>query len=68
MTPNLPGEDAVTVTWKAVSVGTEVNIEQQGVPDVIPAEACYLGWRNRYASSPKLVEPEIASSAVAGTV
>ncbi|SNT01602.1 Uncharacterized conserved protein YndB, AHSA1/START domain [Tardiphaga sp. OK246] len=49
--PNLPGEMKVTVMLKAVSVGTEVNIEQQGVPDVIPAEAWYLGWR--WHSSPR---------------
>src|SRR5215213_7276137 len=43
--PNLPGEMRVTVTFKRVSVGTELNIEQAGIPDVIPAEACYLGWQ-----------------------
>ena len=57
--PNLPGEMKVTVTLKAVSVGTEVNIEQQGVPDVIPAEACYLGWQESLRKLAKLVEPEI---------
>lgn len=57
--PNLPGEMKVTVNLKAVSVGTEVHIEQQGVPDVIPAEACYLGWQESLRKLAKLVEPEI---------
>lgn len=57
--PNLPGEMKVTVQLKAVSVGTEVNIEQAGVPDVIPAEACYLGWQESLRKLAKLVEPEI---------
>lgn len=57
--PNLPGEMTVTVTLKAVSVGTEVNIEQRGVPDVIPPEACYLGWQESLMKLKKLVEPEI---------
>jgi uncharacterized protein YndB with AHSA1/START domain len=57
--PNLPGEMMVTVTLKKVSVGTEVNIVQEGVPDVIPAEACYLGWQESLMQLAKLVEPEI---------
>jgi uncharacterized protein YndB with AHSA1/START domain len=57
--PNLPGEMRVTVSLKAVSVGTEVNIEQEGVPDVIPPEACYLGWQESLHKLAKLVEPEI---------
>jgi uncharacterized protein YndB with AHSA1/START domain len=57
--PNLPGEMTVTVDLKAVSVGTEINIEQQGVPDVIPVEACYLGWQESLRKLAKLVEPEI---------
>ena len=57
--PNLPGEMTVTVTLKAVSVGTEVSIEQQGIPDVIPPEACYLGWQESLRKLAKLVEPEI---------
>ena len=57
--PNLPGEMAVTVTLKRVSVGTELNIVQEGVPDVIPAEACYLGWQESLILLAKLVEPEI---------
>ena len=57
--PNLPGEMQVTVTLKKVLVGTEVNIEQAGVPDVIPAEACYLGRQESLRNLAKLVEPEI---------
>ncbi|MEJ8574026.1 SRPBCC family protein [Microbaculum marinum] len=57
--PNLPGEMRVTVTLKAVSVGTEVTIEQEGVPDVIPPEACYLGWQDSLEKLAKLVVPEI---------
>lgn len=57
--PNLPGEMRVTVTFKAVSVGTELTIEQKGVPDVIPVEACYLGWQESLRKLAKLVEPEI---------
>ncbi|MER9843616.1 SRPBCC family protein [Mesorhizobium australicum] len=57
--PNLPGEIQVTVTLKKVSVGTEVNITQAGIPDAIPAEACYLGWQESLRNLAKLVEPEI---------
>lgn len=57
--PNLPGEMRVTITLKAVSVGTEINIEQAGVPDVIPPEACYLGWQDSLHKLARLVEPEI---------
>ena len=57
--PNLPGEMQVTVTLKAVTVGTEVNIVQEGIPDVIPAEACYLGWQDSLRNLASLVEPEI---------
>ena len=57
--PNLPGEMRVTVTPRKVLVGTEVNIVQQGVPDVIPAEACYLGWQESLTLLAKLVEAEI---------
>ncbi len=57
--PNLPGEMEVTVTLKKVLVGTEVNITQAGVPDVIPPEACYLGWQESLTNLAKLVEPEI---------
>ena len=57
--PNLPGEMRTTVTLAAVSVGTEVNIEQTGVPDIIPREACYLGWQESLHKLARLVEPEI---------
>ena len=57
--PNLPGEIQVTVTLKPVSVGTEVNIVQEGIPDAIPVEACYLGWQQSLRNLASLVEPEI---------
>jgi uncharacterized protein YndB with AHSA1/START domain len=56
---NLPGEMQVTVTLKKVSVGTELDITQAGIPDVIPVEACYLGWQDSLRKLAKLVEPEI---------
>ena len=49
----------VTVVLKAVSVGTDVNIVQEGIPDVIPVEACYLGWQESLRNLARLVEPEI---------
>ena len=57
--PNLPGEMTITVALKAVSCGTEMSIEQAGVPDIIPPEACYLGWQESLRKLAKLVEPEI---------
>ena len=57
--PNLPGEMQVTVNLKKVMVGTEVNIEQAGIPDLIPPEACYLGWQESLRNLAKLVEPDI---------
>ena len=57
--PNLPGEIHVTVSLKQVSVGTELSIVQEGIPDVIPAEACYLGWQESLILLAKLVEAEI---------
>jgi uncharacterized protein YndB with AHSA1/START domain len=57
--PNLPGEMRVTVVLKAVLTGTEINIEQQGVPDVIPPDACYLGWQDSLDKLMRLVVPEI---------
>jgi uncharacterized protein YndB with AHSA1/START domain len=58
--PNLPGEIQVTVTLKKVSVGTELNIMQEGLPDAIPLEMCYLGWQQSLQNLAKLVEPDIA--------
>jgi uncharacterized protein YndB with AHSA1/START domain len=57
--PNLPGEMQVTITLKKVSVGTDVSIVQEGVPEVIPPDACYVGWQESLAQLAKLVEPEI---------
>jgi uncharacterized protein YndB with AHSA1/START domain len=57
--PNLAGEIQVTVTLKKVSVGTELNIVQEGLPVVIPLEACYLGWQESLRNLARLVEPEI---------
>ena len=57
--PNLPGEMQVTISLKKVSCGTELNIVQEGVPAVIPAEACYLGWQESLILLAKLVEAEI---------
>ena len=57
--PNLPGEIHTTVTLKQVFCGTELNITQEGVPAVIPAEACYLGWQESLTLLVKLVEAEI---------
>ncbi|MCS0503189.1 SRPBCC family protein [Ancylobacter mangrovi] len=57
--PNLPGEMRVSVTLKKVSVGTEIEIEQAGIPDAIPPEACYLGWQDSLRNLANLVEPDI---------
>jgi len=57
--PNLPGEMQVTVTLKKVSCGTDVNIVQEGVPAIIPAESCYLGWQESLTQLTMLVEPDI---------
>lgn len=57
---NLPGTMNVTIALRPVSVGTEVNIEQSGVPAVIPLEACYVGWQQSLAQLALLVEPDIA--------
>ena len=57
--PNLPGEMQVTVTLEAVSVGTDLQIVQEGIPDAIPAEACYLGWQESLKNLARVVEPEI---------
>jgi uncharacterized protein YndB with AHSA1/START domain len=57
--PNLPGVMTVTVTFKKVSVGTELTAVQEGVPSVIPLEACYLGWQESLQNLARLVEPVI---------
>ena len=57
--PNLPGEMQTTIVLKKVSCGTELNVVQEGVPEVIPAEACYLGWQESLVLLAKLVEAEI---------
>ena len=57
--PNLPGEMLTTVRLKKVSCGTEINIVQEGIPEVIPVEMCYLGWQESLEKLKKLVEPEI---------
>lgn len=57
--PNLPGQITVTVTLQAVSCGTELSVVQEGVPEVIPAEMCYLGWQESLTLLARLVEPEI---------
>lgn len=56
---NLPGEMRTTITLKKVSCGTELSIVQEGIPEVIPTEACYLGWQESLVFLAKLVEPEI---------
>jgi uncharacterized protein YndB with AHSA1/START domain len=57
--PNMPGEMTTTVSLKKVLVGTEINITQEGIPDAIPAEMCYLGWQESLEKLTRLVEPNI---------
>jgi uncharacterized protein YndB with AHSA1/START domain len=57
--PNLPGDIKVTVTLKPVSVGTEIHIVQEGLPDIIPLDGCYLGWQESLRNLARLVEPDI---------
>jgi uncharacterized protein YndB with AHSA1/START domain len=57
--PNLPGTMQVTVSLKAVSCGTELSIVQEGIPEVIPVEMCYLGWQESLEQLARLVDPEI---------
>jgi len=57
--PNMPGEMTTTVDIKQVSVGVEINIVQEGIPDMIPVEMCYLGWQESLNLLKLLVEPEI---------
>lgn len=58
--PNLPGEMLVSVSLKQVSCGTELEVVQEGIPEVIPVEMCYLGWQESLMQLANLVEPEIA--------
>lgn len=57
--PNLPGEMITTATFREVSNGTELNVVQEGIPDAIPLEFCYLGWQESLEHLARLVEPEI---------
>jgi uncharacterized protein YndB with AHSA1/START domain len=57
--PNLPGEMLTTVTFRQVSCGTELSVVQEGLPEMIPVEMCYLGWQESLAQLANLVEPEI---------
>ena len=57
--PNLPGEMRTTITLKKVFCGTELNVVQEGIPEAIPVEACYLGWQESLTLLTLLVEPEI---------
>lgn len=61
--PNLPGDMQVTVSLRAVSCGTELTVVQEGIPDVIPPEACYLGWQESLLLLAQLVDPEIPDGA-----
>lgn len=61
--PNMPGEMTITVTFREVICGTELKVTQEGVPDAIPAEMCYLGWQESLMALAKLVEPEIPDGA-----
>jgi uncharacterized protein YndB with AHSA1/START domain len=57
--PNLPGEMQATISLRQVSCGTELTVLQEGVPEVIPVEMCYLGWQESLVQLAKLVEPQI---------
>jgi len=57
--PDLPGEMVTTVTLRAVACGAELNVVQEGIPEAIPAEFCYLGWQESLEHLARLVEPEI---------
>ena len=61
--PNMPGEMMTTVVLTPVSVGTELHVTQEGIPALIPAEACYLGWQESLTLLTQLVEPEIPDGA-----
>ena len=58
--PNLPGEMLTTITFRQVLCGTELNVVQEGIPEAIPVEMCYLGWQQSLVQLATLVEPEIA--------
>lgn len=60
--PNLPGEMITTIRLRKSIVGTEINITQEGIPDVIPVDMCYLGWQDSLEKLTRLVEPEIADA------
>ncbi len=60
--PNLPGEMQVTITLRAVSCGTEVHIVQEGIPEMIPPEACYLGWQESLVLLAQLLEADIPAA------
>lgn len=57
--PNMPGQMQVTITFREVMVGTEIKITQEGIPDAIPVEMCYMGWQQSLMLLTQLVEPEI---------
>jgi uncharacterized protein YndB with AHSA1/START domain len=57
--PNLPGQMITTITIRNLFCGTELNVTQEGIPDAIPAEACYLGWQESLTLLAQLVDPEI---------
>lgn len=61
--PNLPGEMQVTVSIKKVAAGTELSVVQEGIPDAIPVEFCYLGWQESLSLLANVVEPEIPDGA-----
>lgn len=61
--PNMPGEMVVTVIFKAVACGTELSIVQEGIPEMIPVEFCYLGWQESLTLLAHIVEPEIPDGA-----
>jgi uncharacterized protein YndB with AHSA1/START domain len=61
--PNMPGEMQVTIDFKAVSCGTEISIVQEGIPDMIPTEFCYLGWQESLTLLANVVEPNIPDGA-----
>lgn len=61
--PNMPGEMQVTVSLKAVACGTDIEIVQEGIPDMIPTEFCYLGWQESLSLLANVVEPDIPDGA-----